>query len=143
MSTAVFTTPQEAEDAFYEAFSRADLEAMMAVWSEDEEVICIHPGAPRVVGLAAVRDSWRQLFAGGTRLQITVSNEVISAGTLMAIHCVLEHIQVEGDNELHAPIVATNVFMRGALGWRMVAHHASPTPEIDVMGDSGGPLIVH
>ena len=52
MSKAVFTSPQEVEDAFYDAFARADLEAMMVVWSEDEEVICIHPGAPRVVGLA-------------------------------------------------------------------------------------------
>ena len=143
MSQAVFTSPQEAEHAFYDAFARADLEAMMAVWSEDEEVICIHPGAARVVGLAAVRDSWRQLFAGGTQLSITVSNEVVSAGTMMAIHCVLEHIQLDGDNDLHAPIVATNVFMRGAMGWRMVAHHASPTPEIDALADAGGPLIVH
>ncbi len=143
MSQAVFTSPQEVEDAFYDAFCRADLDAMMAVWSEDEEVICIHPGAARVVGLAAVRDSWRQLFAGGARLNITVSNEVISAGTMMAIHCVLEHIHVDGDDELHSPIVATNVFMRGAMGWRMVAHHASPTPEIDALDDSSRPLIVH
>jgi ketosteroid isomerase-like protein len=143
VSKQVFTSPQEVEDAFYDAFARADLEAMMATWSEDEEVICIHPGGPRVVGLAAVRDAWRQIFANGTRLNINISNTVISAGTMMAIHCVLEHIHVEGDNELHAPIVATNVFMRGALGWRMVAHHASPTPDIDTLGDAGGPVIVH
>lgn len=143
MSKAVFTSPQEVEDAFYEAFARADLEAMMLVWSEDEEVICIHPGAPRVVGLAAVRDSWRQLFANGGRMQISVSNEVVSSGTMMAIHSVLEHIQVEGDNEFHSPIVATNVFMRGPMGWRMVAHHASPTPEFEPLSSRSGPHIVH
>lgn len=143
VSKTVFTSPQEVEDAFYDAFSRADLEAMMAVWSEDEEVICIHPAGPRVVGLAAVRDAWRQVFAGDSRLHINITSKVVSAGTMMAIHCVLEHIHVDGDNELHAPIVATNVFMRGALGWRMVAHHASPTPEIDALRDSHGPVIVH
>jgi len=27
-------------------------------------------------------------------------------------------------------VVATNVYLKGALGWRMVAHHASPgTPQ--------------
>ena len=143
MSQLVFTSPQEVEEAFYEAFSRADLEAMMAVWSEDEEIICIHPGAARVVGLAAVRDAWRQLFMGGPRMRVSTTHSVVSAGTMMAIHCVLEHIQLEGDNELHAPIVATNVFMRGAMGWRMVAHHASPTPEIDDALSGSGPLIVH
>jgi len=143
VSKAVFTSPEEVEDAFYDAFARADLDAMMAVWSEDEEVICIHPGAPRVVGLAAVRDSWRQLFASGTQVQINVTNEVVSSGTMMAIHCVLEHIQVDGDNDFHSPIVATNVFIRGAMGWRMVAHHASPTPEFEPVSHNGGPHIVH
>jgi hypothetical protein len=26
------------------------------------------------------------------------------------------------------PIVATNVYLRGASGWRMIVHHASPAP---------------
>ena len=143
MSKRVFTTPKEVEDAFYEAFSRADIEAMMAVWSEDDEVMCIHPGAPRVVGLPAVRDSWQQLFGSGARLKINISQPVVSSGTMMAIHSVLEHVQVEGDNDLHSPIVATNVFMRGPLGWRMVAHHASPTPDMAPLNDPDTPLIVH
>ncbi|MCB1961476.1 MAG: nuclear transport factor 2 family protein [Rhodocyclaceae bacterium] len=143
MSKTVFTTPQEVEDAFYEAFARADLDAMMAVWSEDDEVMCVHPGAPRVVGLAAVRDSWQQLFSNGARLEISISHPVESTGTMIAIHSVLEHVQIKGDSDLHSPIVATNVFMRGPLGWRMVAHHASPTPEMSPHSDPNAPLIVH
>ena len=27
----------------------------MAVWSDDEEVACVHPGGPRMVGNAAIR----------------------------------------------------------------------------------------
>ena len=68
MTSPIFTSPEEAETAFYAALSRADLDGMMAVWSEDEEVVCIHPGSIRLVGLAAIRESWRQLFAAGTRI---------------------------------------------------------------------------
>ncbi|MCX7168975.1 MAG: nuclear transport factor 2 family protein, partial [Proteobacteria bacterium] len=37
----IFPTPQDAEAAFYDALERADLEALMAVWAEDEEIVCI------------------------------------------------------------------------------------------------------
>ena len=33
MSAKIFPTAQDAENAFYEALERCDLEAMMAVWS--------------------------------------------------------------------------------------------------------------
>ena len=50
MSPRIFPTAQDAENAFYEALERADLEAMMAVWAEDEEIICVHPTGPRLTG---------------------------------------------------------------------------------------------
>ena len=33
----------EVEAAFYDALHRADLEALMALWADDEEIVCIHP----------------------------------------------------------------------------------------------------
>ena len=41
-------TAQDAENAFYEALEHGDLEGMMAVWAEDEEIICVHPTGPRL-----------------------------------------------------------------------------------------------
>ena len=41
--------PSHAEAAFYAAFERADVDAMMAVWSDDEAVFCVHPGGGRLV----------------------------------------------------------------------------------------------
>ncbi|TVO57147.1 YybH family protein [Denitromonas halophila] len=142
MSDTAFTSPQEVEVAFYAALARADLDAMMAVWCDDEEVVCVHPGAPRVVGLAAVRNTWQQLFSDGPRLKIEVTQQVVSAGTVMAMHSVLQHVQIDGDDELHPPIVATNIFIRGAKGWRLLAHHASPTPDLHA-GDPDAPMLVH
>ena len=53
--------------AFYQAFEAKDVDAMMATWAEDEELVCIHPGGPRLVGYEAVRAGWEQLFASDTK----------------------------------------------------------------------------
>lgn len=124
----VFATPQDAETAFYEALERADLAAMMAVWAEDEEIVCVHPTGPRLCGYAQVEESWRRLFSGGPRLKVRLSHQVYLQGLMLAIHSLHENISVEGDDDFRPPIVATNIYLRGALGWRMLVHHASPAP---------------
>jgi uncharacterized protein len=37
----------------------------MAVWADDDEIVCVHPGGPRVVGAAAIRASFEAIFANG------------------------------------------------------------------------------
>lgn len=135
-----FATPQDAEAAFYDALERADLEAMMAVWSEDEDIVCIHPGGPRLCGYAAVRESWRMIFHGGSRLRVSVSGLHAMQGMLLTIHNLYEHLALVGEEEATQVVVASNVYQRGADGWRMVMHHAAPTaPEattaLDVEAD--------
>lgn len=137
----VFASPQEAEAAFYEALARSDLESMMSVWSEEEEVVCIHPGGTRLVGLAAVREAWSELFAARARLVIRLEREVVSASLVQAVHNVLEFISVEGETQFSPPVAATNVYARGAHGWRMVMHHASPLPESSDLHET--PRIIH
>ncbi|HUY01909.1 MAG TPA: nuclear transport factor 2 family protein [Rhodocyclaceae bacterium] len=124
----LFTTPQDAEAAFYDALARADLEAMMAVWAEDEEIVCVLPGGPRLAGYAAVREAWRRVFASGRRLSIALSNQVYLSGMLLSVHSLHEHLGFSGSEGQTAPVVVTNVYVRGALGWRLLAHHASPAP---------------
>jgi hypothetical protein len=44
-----------------------------------------------------------------------------------AMHSVLERVDIATAEGLHSGwILATNVYAKTALGWRMVAHHASP-----------------
>jgi len=135
MSGRIFPTSQDAESAFYEALERADLELMMAVWAEDEEIVCVHPGGPRLTGQDQVRESWAQIFAGGARARVHVAQQVQISGMMLAVHSVFEHFTLEGTqrgeqgrDSRPAPIVATNVYLRGASGWRMIVHHASPAP---------------
>lgn len=143
MSKPIYTSAADAEAAFYDALARSDLEAMMTVWSEDEEVVCVHPGGPRIVGLAGVRETWRQMFAGGARLVINISQQVVCANMMQTVHNVFEHIAAEGDDRLGSPLVATNVYARGAAGWHMVMHHASPTPDMAELASHGTPRVVH
>lgn len=125
----IFPTPQDAETAFYDALERADLEALMAVWAEDEEIVCIQPGGPRMTGYASVREVWRRIFENGQRLIVTLSQPVILQGMLVTVHSLCEQISLRGgDPEQTAPLVATNVYVRGAHGWRLLLHHASPAP---------------
>lgn len=128
LSKTIYTTPQQAEAAFYEAIERADLEAMMAVWAEDEEIICIHPGGARLAGYTSVREGWRQIFAGGRNLRFALASQVYSQGMLLSVHSLHENITIIGEQRKPPPVVVTNVYIRGPLGWRMLVHHASPGP---------------
>jgi uncharacterized protein (TIGR02246 family) len=126
--TRIFPTAQDAEAAFYEALERADLELMMAVWSEDEEILCVHPGGARLVGQDEVRESWRRIFAGATRARVHVTQQLAIAGPMVAVHSVQENFSVPGEKRPMQSVVATNVYLRTAAGWRMIVHHGSPAP---------------
>jgi uncharacterized protein (TIGR02246 family) len=128
VSGKIFPTAQDAENAFYEALERGDLEGMMAVWSEDEDIVCVHPIGPRLSGQDQVRESWAKIFAGGTGPRVHITQQVAVTGMMIAVHSVHENFTIEGDARAQAPIIATNVYLRTAAGWRMIVHHASPAP---------------
>jgi len=128
VSSRIFPTAQDAQNAFYEALERSDLEAMMAVWSEDEDIVCVHPAGQRLAGQAQVREAWRQMFAGGPGMRVRITQQVVIAGMMLEVHSVHENITVAGEKRPRPPMVATNVYLRTAAGWRMIVHHASPTP---------------
>ncbi len=122
-------TPDQAEAAFYSAFESGDLEAMMAVWSDDSDIVCIHPHGPRLQGYQAIRDGWQQILEHAPRLRFNISEiNTISSGEL-AIHFVSENIHVSGVANPRFSVMATNAYRRTADGWRIILHHASPAAE--------------
>lgn len=128
MSTRIFPTAQDAENAFYEALERNDVALMMAVWAEDEDIVCVHPTGPRLAGQEPVRDSWRKIFASAQRLRVQIAQQVTLAGMMVVVHSVHEIITVVGEKLPRPAVVATNVYLRTAAGWRMIVHHTSPAP---------------
>jgi len=97
MSERIFPTAKDAENAFYDALERADVEAMMAVWSEDDDIVCVHPSGQRVAGQAQVREAWRRMFAPGPHMRVRVAQQVVVAGVMLEIRSVEEHITLAGE----------------------------------------------
>jgi ketosteroid isomerase-like protein len=120
-------SPDEIEAAYYDALARADLEALMMLWADDEEIVCIHPGAPRLVGHAAIRATWEEILARGG-LHILPRQLHASHTMTTAIHSVIEDIHHPDNAQADVHVIATNVYMKTAQGWRIVAHHASIAP---------------
>jgi len=120
------TSVDDLEHSFYEALQTGDLERLMDCWADDEEVVCIHPGGLRLVGMAAIREAFGEMFQrGGLAVRAQQVRRLLS-GT-HAVHSVVERVDVpSSDGVRHAFVVATNVYTQTPRGWRMVLHHASP-----------------
>ena len=131
----LMASPDDVEAQFYEALREADLEKLMALWGDDDEVFCVHPGGPRVVGAQAIRLAFEAVFGNG---RINAHPErVRRLHTLdSAVHNLVERIELQtNEGPRVGYVLATNVYLKTPLGWRIVAHHASPgtpqeTPEI-------------
>ncbi len=129
-------TPDDTEAAFYDALAQADIDRLMACWADDDEIVCVHPGGPRVVGHAAIRAAFEAMFANGAVLAQPEKVRRLDAGHC-SVHSVVERVEVLSDaGPRYAWVVATNVYAKTAQGWRLVAHHASPgtrTEPVDIM----------
>jgi ketosteroid isomerase-like protein len=118
---------EAANRRFYEAFEALDLAEMEALWAHGDHVGCVHPGWPLLTGWAAVRDSWRAIFANTEEMRFTISEvRVVAAGPGVAVVTCTENILsgVAGRIAVTA-VLATNVFEASSQGWRMILHHAS------------------
>jgi ketosteroid isomerase-like protein len=143
MTLTIFATPEDAETAFYEALESADLDAMMTVWAEDEEIVCVHPGGPRLIGYEQVRDSWRDIFSGGPTMRFHLSDQRYQRGERFAVHSLHESVVVTGQTRPVSPIVATNVYIQTERGWRMLVHHASPALREAAPAQTPAPTVLH
>lgn len=127
-AAVLHATPDDVEAQFYEALQQGDLTKLMGLWADDDEIVCVHPGGPRVVGPAAISAAFEAIFSTGAIP--VVPEQVHRLHTVSsAVHHLLERITVRTDEgEQTAWVLATNVYLKTAQGWRMVAHHASPGP---------------
>jgi ketosteroid isomerase-like protein len=116
----------DTEAAFYEALQRGDIGRLMACWADEDDIVCVHPGGPRVLGALAIRSSFEAIFANGSVRAFPESvRRVQTMGC--AMHNLIERIEVlTSEGQRQAFVVATNVYVKTAQGWRMVVHHASP-----------------
>ena len=140
---ALHASPDDAEAQFYEALQRGDIAQLMAVWADDDEVVCVHPGGGRLVGAVAIRESFEAIFASGA---IPVQPEQIHRLQALgcAVHHLVERITVSGpEGPQQAWVLATNVYVKTAKGWRLAAHHASAAGPDAIAATGETPSTLH
>lgn len=128
-----FNTPEEAEIAFYEAIEQADIQALGRIWSLDDSIVCIHPGANRIEGRDQVLESFSDMFAETPAISFSISDALQTESDGLAIHLVREEIELDG--QLISVMVSTNIYHREDGGWRMLLHHSSHEPELSLEDD--------
>ena len=120
-------TPDDVEAAFYEALHAGDIERLMACWADEDDICCIHPGGPRLIGAGAIRAAFDGMFAQGGSIQAKPEQIRRVDSLASAVHHVLERVEVMTEEGPHtAWVIATNVYHKTPQGWRLVVHHASP-----------------
>ena len=111
---------------FYEAFGSLDIDLMERVWETSDRVLCIHPGWQLLMGWEEVRKSWERIFYNTTLMHFTITGaQMIIQGDSAWVSCIENITSVVDARATNLAVQATNIFVRGEGGWRMVHHHAS------------------
>lgn len=120
-----FDSPLSAESAFYDAFGRADHAAMMEVWGSSDDIVCVHPMGPRLIGRALISDSWKLILAGDSRRKFDLRPKSRTQTENIAVHVLDEIISAPGSDTQFIPVLATNIYQRIDQFWFLILHHAS------------------
>ena len=136
-------TPDEIELSFYEALQNADIEQLMACWAEEDEIVCVQPQGPRLIGSGAIRAAFLELFSKGS-VQVHPERVHKLVSLACAVHHLVERVEsITAQGAQQNFVIATNVYQKMPQGWRMVAHHAS-LGSIKDMEDAGHkPKVLH
>ena len=119
-----FTDSLQVEESFYQAFRSRSVGLMKDVWDKTDEIICIHPGSPRIYSFDLIIASWEQIFSAQSGTMIDISDPVYKLQDDVSIHYVKETLSV--NDKSVASVYATNIYQQTSDGWKMIAHHASP-----------------
>lgn len=136
-------SPDELEAAFYDALQKGDIERVMACWADEDEIVCVHPGAARLLGPVAIRAAYTALLERGG-LQVRPAQVVRVQALASSVHSVIEQVRVVlPDGAREAVVQATNVYHKTPRGWRLVAHHASAAEVRDTPAPAPSAHMLH
>ena len=116
----------DANESFYRAFESLDIKNMEKVWARHDAIQCGHPGWRISRGWPTVMESWRRIFENTPAIRFILHDVSIEVRGDLAWVTLYENLNssVEGQN-VSAIILTTNIFEKGADGWRMILHHGS------------------
>lgn len=109
-----------ANEAFYRAFADRDEDAMETLWSDTDQVACLHPGWGPLFGREEVVESWKAIIRNPE------SPEILCHDPRTHVHGNTAYV-ICFEEIMGNFLVATNVFVREGRVWKMVHHQAGPT----------------
>ena len=137
-------TADDVEAQFYEAMQAGDLDKLMACWADEDDILCIHPGGPRLMGAGAIRTAYESMLAQAGSMTLRAERLRKIDSLTSVVHSVVERINIltpQGPQDVF--VIATNVYHKTAQGWRMVVHHVSPGTVQEVDDTSDMPQVLH
>jgi ketosteroid isomerase-like protein len=137
VSSADVEAVTEANAELYASVEAGDLDRLAQVWVEspyEASVTCVHPGWPPLRGRDEVLRSWAVIMANTAYIQFFLTDmEIEISGDVAVLTCAENILTSVGEDDEDASsrlaggrVVATNVFRRTPLGWRLWLHHGSP-----------------
>jgi ketosteroid isomerase-like protein len=126
-----------ANSDFYGAFEKLDIKEMEKVWAKGADIQCGHPGWRILRGWDPVMESWKRIFENTPAIQFMLSDVSIQIKGAFAWVTLYENLnsKVEGQ-PVSATILTTNIFEKGAEGWRMIHHHGSSVAQQAPQGET-------
>jgi len=113
--------------AFYDAFTRLDLDAMQNLWAKRTPVTCVHPGWDLVIGYEAVMQSWRAIFEGTSEIRFRVEDPQVTwngeAGWVVCRELLYTQL---GGSPIENVMTAINTFVLEDGAFHITHHHAAP-----------------
>jgi len=112
---------------YYKAFENFDLKLMSQIWSNTDDVICIHPGWDILIGWDNVREGWSKIFMDNAFLKFTIRNiNTLIFNEIGIVSCIEEIFISAKDTISQTFIATTNLFKQTEEGLKLFYHHSSP-----------------
>ena len=116
-----------ANQRFYDAFGALDIDSMESAWENSDRSLCVHPGWSPLVGWDSIHESWQNIFDHATLMHFNLQYvNVAIEGDCAWVTCVENITSVLQGRANNFGVLATNIFVRTAQGWRITAHHGTP-----------------
>ncbi|NET41760.1 nuclear transport factor 2 family protein [Okeania sp. SIO2B3] len=116
-----------ANQAFYRAFEKRDIETISSILSKGIGTVCIHPGRTAIHGFENIRNSWDLIFKNTNYIEIDLDIVTTEINGDIGYVVLIENLmQVIGGRRTKAKCIATNIFERMGGNWYMIHHHGSP-----------------
>ena len=116
----------EANQRFYDAFNKSNIELMKNIWLDDSASQCIHPGWNVLTGFESIILSWQKIFSAEQDLEIKLSHVKLTTSEKLAwVTCQENLFSISTSGVLYPrstlPICSNKLMANGK--WFFIMHH--------------------